>query len=132
MNSPTPPNVAGLFPKVRLIKTPEEYNQVIDSARADADAINYPSHIIEHQGQIVGAASLGVVPLVLVWHHSKLIDARKSLHLKNIYDSIMETKGFPEYVIACNSHSNFNPHMKRLGFNPIWSTELFTGGVIKK
>jgi hypothetical protein len=41
----------------------------------------------------------------------------------------METKGFPRYFIACNENSPYNSHMKRFGFNPIWKTEIFEGGV---
>jgi hypothetical protein len=51
------------------------------------------------------------------------------MHLKRVYDSIMETKGFPRYFIACNENSPYNSHMKRFGFRPIWKTEIFEGGV---
>lgn len=117
-----------MFPKFRLIESPDESARVLAAARADNDCLVHPSHLLERHGEIVGAASLGVVPLVMVWNHSQRITARDSLHLKLVYDSIMETKGHQNYLIACNKQSPYHAHMKRLDFKPIWETELFVGG----
>ena len=129
MNSQTPPE---LFPKVRLIATPEEYQAAIAAARANNDNVQFPSHVVTRRGEIIGAVSLAVCPLVLLWHHSEKVSVRDSLHLKQVYNSIMETKGFNEYAIACNEHSNYNPHMQRLGFKPIWKTDLYLGGNLEQ
>jgi hypothetical protein len=118
-----------MFPKIRLIKSPEESEYAIEQARLDNDCINFPSHVTERNGEIIGAASLNVLPLMLMWNHSKKISARDTLHLKQVYDSIMETKGFSQYIVACNKSSPYSSHMKKLGFKPVWDTELFIGGI---
>lgn len=51
------------------------------------------------------------------------------MHLKLVYDSIMETKGFPRYFIACDETSPYNSHMIKLGYKTICKTQIFEGGV---
>ncbi|MDE2106054.1 MAG: hypothetical protein KGL39_53015 [Patescibacteria group bacterium] len=116
------------YPKFRLIDSQDEALKVVEAIKADNDSLILPSHLVERRCEIVGAASLGVMPLVCVWNHSKHITARDSMHLKLVYDSIMETKGHQTYLIACNKQSPYNSHMERLGFKPVWSTDLFIGG----
>lgn len=118
-----------IFPRVTLIGSKEEEAGVLEAARADSDAICYPTHKVERDGEIIGAASIGRVPLLLLWSHSQKVRVRDSLHLKRIYDSIMETRGAPRYFVACNEHSPYHPHMRSLGFKPIWKTVIFEGGV---
>jgi hypothetical protein len=117
------------FPKFRLIQDAAERDRVIAAARADNDSIIHPSHLLERGGEIIGAASMAVVPLVMVWNDSRKISARDSLHLTRIYDAHMEAKGFKNFVMACNRRSPYNPHMKKLGYLPVWETEIFVGGV---
>lgn len=116
------------FPTFKLIQTPEKAAQVIHEAKQDGDSLINPSHVVERDGEIIGAASLGVIPLALVWNHSKKVQARDSMHLKLIYDSIMETKGFGNFIMACRKDSPYNESMQKLGYKPIWVTELFLGG----
>ena len=116
------------FPCVVKLKSPAEAARVIAAARADKDSIMHPSHAILRDGQIVGGVSLGVAPLLLVWHSTEQVRARDSLHLKAVYDAIMADRGTPRYYIACNQHSPFNAHMKQFDYKPIWTTEIFEGG----
>jgi hypothetical protein len=117
------------FPKFRLIQDAEENAKVVAAIKADNDNLIHPSHLLERGGEIIGAASMAVVPVVMVWNHSQIIGPRDSMHLTKIYDSVMETKGFRNFIIACNKNSPYNPHMKKLGYTPIWETEIFVGGV---
>jgi hypothetical protein len=117
------------FPTVKLIQTLEQESNVLQAARANNDSIIHPTHVVERNGEIIGASSFGRIPILLLWNHTEKVSARDSMHLKRVYDSIMETKGFPRYFIACNENSPYNSHMKRFGFRPIWKTEIFEGGV---
>ena len=117
------------FPTIRLIQTLEHEKQVLQSAKEDNHSNMYPTHVIERHGEIIGASSIARVPLLLLWNHTEKVSARDSMHLKRVYDSIMETKGFPKYFIACNENSPYNSYMKKFGYNPIWKTEIFEGGV---
>ena len=116
------------FPAISSITSTLELDQVIDAARADGDNIIHPSHKVVKNGEIVGAASLAVIPLVLLWQHTKKFTPRDSGYLKLTYDALMDTKGAKNYFIACNKHSPYNSHMKQMGFKPVRETEIFTGG----
>ena len=116
------------FPRVRLIQTLEQETEALQAARANNDSINYPTHVVERNGEIIGASSIARVPLLLVWHHTERVSARDSMHLKRVYDSIMETKGFPKYFIACSESSPYISHMTRLGYRTICKTQIFEGG----
>ena len=117
------------FPRVRLIQTLEQETEALQAARANNDSIIHPTQVVERDGEIIGASSFGRVPVLLLWNHTEKVSARDSMHLKRVYDSIMETKGFPKYFIACNENSPYNSYMKKFGYNPIWKTEIFEGGV---
>jgi len=116
------------FPIVRQIRCQEEAHAVLAAARANNDSLIHPTHCVTRNGEIIGAASIGAVPLLLVWNHTEKVRAADSLHLKRVYDAIMETKGAPRHFVACNQHSPYNAHMKRFGYQPIWTTEIFEGG----
>ena len=116
------------FPTVIKLQTPAEAEQVIAAARANRDALIHPSHAVMRDGEIIGAASIGMVPLLLVWNHTEKVRARDSLHLKLVYDAIMAERGTRRHYVACNQHSPYNAHMKHFGYKPIWTTEIFEGG----
>ena len=117
------------FPKFRQVDSPDEVKKVLAAIAADNDKLIAPNWVVERHGEIIGAASLGVVPLVMVWNHSQKITPKDSMHLKLAYDIAMEAKGHRQYWMACNKHSPYNAHMTQLGFKPIWETEIFVGGV---
>lgn len=118
-----------MFPIVKQIRSLDEYKAVAQAARDDNDAMEYPSHVVLRDGEIIGSAGIAVMPLLMVWNHTEKVRAAESMHLKRVYDSIMETKGFDKYFVACNKRSPYNGHMKKLGFAPIWETEIFMGGI---
>ena len=117
------------FPTVKLIQTLDQEARVLQSARDNNHSMICPTHFVERNGEIIGASSLGSIPLVLVWHHNEKVSAKDSMHLKLVYDSIMETKRLPRYFIACDESSPYNKHMNRLGYKHIWKTDIFEGGV---
>ena len=115
--------------KFRRIADTAELEKVLSAIKADNDSLFSPSHVATRNGEIVGAASLAVLPLACAWNHTQKITAKDSMQLKMVYDCIMETKGFSSYFIACNKQSPYNGHMIKLGFNPVWNTDIFVGGV---
>jgi hypothetical protein len=117
------------YPKFRQVDSPEEVKRVLEAVKADGDNLILPNWIAERHGEIIGAASIGMVPLVMVWNHSQKMTAKDSMHMKLTYDSVMDAKGHRQFWLACNKHSPYSPHMKQLGYKPIWETEIFVGGV---
>lgn len=116
-------------PKIRRIKSQEEYALALQLAKEDNDGVMLPTHVVEKNGEIVGAASLNQVPVVMLWHSSTKVGPKDSLILKAAYDALMEERtGGKTYAILCNKNSPYNPAMKSLGFQPVWATEVFIGG----
>jgi hypothetical protein len=114
-----------MYPTVRKILTIEDQQKTIEAAIGDNDNMTCPTHVVEKNGEIVGAWSLAGIPLVMVWHKSDAVSARESLILKNTYDSIMNDRGTPAYFIACNDKSNYINHMEKFGYKPVWPTNMF-------
>ncbi len=118
-----------LIPKLRRIRSKEEYDLALKLAKEDNDGVMLPTHVVEKNGEIVGAASLNLVPVVMLWHSSTKVGARDSLMLKPQYDALMEERtGGKTYAILCNKNSPYNPAMKSLGYQSVWETEVFIGG----
>lgn len=113
-------------PLVRKIKDQAELDAVLAAAKADNDGCVLPTHVVIKNGEIVGCASLAVLPVMMIWNHTTKINPRDSIQLKHTYDAIMEEKGTKQYAILCNKNSPYNASMKQLGFKPVWETEIFT------
>lgn len=114
-----------LLPTVRLIQTEAEFRAVGEAARANGDSMAWPTHSVRRGGEIIGGVSIAAMPLILLWHHGEKVQARDSIHLIHLYESIIETKGFPSVIVACRKESPYRQHMVKLGNNPIWTTDLF-------
>jgi hypothetical protein len=112
-------------PKVRKIKDQAELDAIMAASKADNDGCLLPTHVVIKNGEIVGCASLAVLPVMMVWNHSTKVGPRDSIQLKHTYDAIMEEKGAKSYAILCNKQSPYNGHMKQLGFKPVWETQIF-------
>ena len=116
-------------PKVQKIKTKEQMDAVLAASQADNDGCVYPSHVVMKNGEIVGSASIAVLPVLMLWHHSEKIGPRESMQLQNTYEAIMEERGVNQYIILCNKNSPYNSHMKAFGYENVWETEVFTKGL---
>lgn len=114
-------------PLIRRIRSKEEAQLILKCAAEDNDGIGLPTHVVIKNNEIVGAASLNVLSVLMAWNHSKKISPRDSIQIKHAYDAIMEekTNGLP-YIVLCNKMSPYNGVMKSLGYTPIWETEIFT------
>lgn len=113
------------LPKVKKIKDAAERDAVIKAARENNDGIVLPTHLVEKNGEIIGAASLAVVPVLMIWNHSEKATPKDSMILKNVYEAVMEERGITKYIVLCNKNSPYNGSMKSLGYKPVWETEIF-------
>jgi len=116
------------LPRLRKIVDQAERLKVYEAARADNDGIDHATHVWTRGGEIVGAASMAAVPIILGWHRSDKISARESFHIFRIYESVMDQMGFPRYWTLVNKASPYRDHMEKFGFKAIWETKLFVGG----
>ena len=116
------------LPRLRKIVDEAERQKVYEAAKADEDGVDHVTHVWTRGGEIIGAASMAAVPVILGWHHRARMSARDSFHCFRIYESVMDQMGFPKYWTLVNARSPYQDHMEKFGFKPIWETKLFTGG----
>ena len=116
------------FPRLRKIIDEDDRKKVMAAVRADNDNLSHASHVWERRGEIVGAASLWSVPVLLGWHHKEKILARDSFHMLRVYESVFDAKGHTGFYILCNRASPYSAHMEQFGYRSIWETEVFVAG----
>ena len=59
------------LPTIRPIRTQAELDAVQKLANADGHALFNPTHLIQKEGEITGAFSIGKNPFMMVWTHSE-------------------------------------------------------------
>lgn len=116
------------FPRLRKIVNESERQKVYEAIRSDKDNLNHASHVWERGGEIVGAASMGCIPVLLGWHHQSKISARDSFHMFRVYESAFDAVGHASFYVLVNKKSPYNSFMHQFGFKSIWETEVFVGG----
>ena len=113
------------LPTVRKVRTREQIEAIQRGAAADNHYVIAPTHYVEKNGQIAGYWSINGIPNFHLWHDSKLITARDSIHLTDIGDAIISNMGFSECVMYCAKSSPYYNYMHKLGFQGGFNTNLF-------
>tara|TARA_R110002167_G_scaffold64693_1_gene182940 strand:+ start:267 stop:629 length:363 start_codon:yes stop_codon:yes gene_type:complete len=113
------------IPTLRKIQDADLKELVAQAAKKDNDNMQFPSHVVLKDGEIVGGWQIAQMPLVLAWHHTKKVNAKDSMIINSTVESMMSTTGINQWFMACNDHSPFMGHMEKFGFNPIWPTNIF-------
>ena len=113
------------IPIIKKIKTLEEKQEVIDAAVADNHNFYIPTHAVIKNNEIVGAWSLGAIPLVTAWHKTDGVNAKDSLIINKSICAIMDDRGHQPYIIACDETSPYINYMEKFGYKNPWKTNLF-------
>ena len=113
------------LPKVIKINDPESRKAVAKLAIEDNDNMQMSTHAIVKGDEIVGGWNLCEAPVFMMWHHSQKVGAKDTLLLQQIQESMLSEKGINQYFVACNSHSPYYNHVERLGYKPVWPTNIF-------
>ncbi len=112
-------------PQIYPIASPAEGDLLQKAALEDGHGVPCPTHVIWRPGdgeqqEIVGGLSLAGPPLVMLWFHSKKVQARQTLALVNSYENFLRLRGFGGYIIPCSPTSPFYPNMEsRFGGLPL-------------
>jgi hypothetical protein len=113
------------YPIIRKVASQEEIDAAIRAAVEDNDMMRLPSHVVLKNGEIAGAYNLASIPFVACWHSTQLMNARDTMISLNTMSSIMNDR-FPNgYFVTCNSKSPVFGYMEKLGYEPMWPTNLF-------
>ena len=94
----------------------EELPALRAAALADNHEIIAPTHVFEKRGEIVGYASLGSVPLVLPWFHTKKCKAADTLYLINQLENLSANSGQKLVCVPFAEGSPLEPFIERLGY----------------
>lgn len=87
-----------------------------EAAAGDNHIVIFPSHVAEQSGEIVGYASIGMVPLLHCWLHSQKVRARDSFRLLREVEA-EAARISPVVMMPCATTSPFHPLMHRLGYH---------------
>ena len=110
-----PTRLKGL-PWVRRVVA-EEVPQLEAIAAGDGHTIVAPTHIVERAGEIVGYFSIGAVPMILAWAHTKRMRSRESIHALNVAENYLATVAPGATIcVPCVAGSPFEPYMAGLGY----------------
>lgn len=118
------------LPKLKKILTPQKRSDVMSAGKEDDHNLTWPTHYIEKNGEISGAVSIIDVPIISCWAHTQKMNARDSLMVHNIVDTLLIEKGKYQWFIACGDNSPFVNKMERFGYSDKWPTNLFYKDVI--
>lgn len=98
------------------MKNEEDLERVRAAASSDGHVAVAPTHLVERDGLIVGYCSIGAIPVVNAWLHSKIVHPRESMYLLNTAETVAHAMGARRILLPCSPQSPFHPHMARLGY----------------
>lgn len=103
-----------------------DLRRLIESARSDNHLPIVPSHLAEKDGEVIGYASIGLVPMIFTWVHSSKVRARESFALLARVEQEAAARA-PCGVICtpCGFASPFHKFMPKLGYTPCGEGSFF-------
>lgn len=104
---------------------PQLLGQLQQQAAADNHAVLSPTHVMMKGDKIIGYMSLGGLPTVQAWFDSTHKHAADSLKMIEHAETVMREQGVRVYAVCCADSSPFNPHMQRLGFRFLGTTQVW-------
>jgi len=91
--------------------------QEIESRLAkNGEVLLAPTHTLYRDGRIIGASSIGSIPMVHWWFDQDSGQALSSVRGLNAADKILQDAGFHYYQTIVPNRSPFMPVMDRLGY----------------
>lgn len=95
--------------------TEKDLPELVESAKADNHAGVYaPTHVSIKGGKIVGYLSIGVVPVILTWQHTKEVGPTDSLRILGFLEGV--TSQYKHICIPCDPESPYNRLLPKAGY----------------
>lgn len=98
----------------------EELGRLATLAERDNHALIAPTHVFEKGSELVGYASIGLVPLVLPWFDTQRCKAADSLYyinqMENLVANAMPDNGQNLMAVPVAQDSPFAPFIAKLGY----------------
>ena len=111
--------------KVRPYRGESDSLALAAAARADHHAPLNPTHVIEHDGEIVGYFGVNSLPLYRLWFHSEKLHAGASTRLLFMIENHFRMAGVAIVATVINEASPFYPAAGRGGYLECLGDRLF-------
>jgi hypothetical protein len=112
------------IPVVRPVSDKLQLAEIRRNAAEDDHYVIAPTHAIYKDDRICGYWSIDGMPTVHLWHDSQRINARDSLYLSESLNQNIINRGHSRFQILCSSESPYFPHVEKLGFVPVFQSNL--------
>ena len=113
--------------KLKLINTPELFNEVIKLGKEDGHELIVPNLAVIQGKDIIGAVSQ--MHCSLVWMDTKKAQVRHSVQLKETLESLTSANGGKVLCLPCSVKSPYYNLLPKDGFLNLGSFDLFVKGV---
>jgi hypothetical protein len=110
--------------QIRPVK-PEDLERIVAAAKEDDHAAVAPNFFMRRNGEVVGCMSVGVLPLVFFWMHSKKTTARDSVQAATFFENILAMNGAQNVVVPVPKTSPFHGVMSAGGYAAFGENTLF-------
>lgn len=101
----------------------EDEAELALAANSDNHIVCRPTHVALKDGKIVGYASVGAVPMVLIWSSTKENNVKDSLHALGYIEGMCQQ--FGAVAIPCTQDSPFYKYFEELGYTKTHDCSLF-------
>lgn len=95
------------------------------AAAADQHPVIAPTHVMLKGPDIIGYLSLGGLPTVQAWFDSRHKHPLDSLKMIEHGETILREQGVRQFALCCAEQSPFHPHLERLGFKCLGTTQVW-------
>ena len=95
------------------------------AAAADQHIVVAPTHVMLAGEEIMGYLSIGGLPTVQAWFNSAHKNPAHSIRMIEHAETIGRERGMPHYCVAVAAESPFSPHMARMGYDLLGTTNLW-------
>ena len=101
------------------IATAEQFVDLAKMAKADRHTVVIPSHLVIKKGEIVGYGSIGAVPMLNVWVHSRKVNKFESVRLLHEAEQMLAKGGAQFVILPCANDSPFRKYVGKLGYTEL-------------
>jgi hypothetical protein len=116
------------FPRLRKIIDEADRQKINELFRQAGENPAHVTHFWERGGEIIGACSLGKIPILIGWHRPANISPRDSCHMLRVYETVFAERGVDYFWAMVNKNSPYHENMEHFGYKSIWTTDVFEMG----
>ena len=110
--------------EIREIKI-ADLEPLIKLATDDGHGVVRPTHVAVQDGEFIGYASIGAVPMVLFYMHTKNARPIQTFKMERFCEDELRRNGVPVGCAPCSPSSPIHPYMTKLGFTSFGNMDLF-------